>query len=241
MKNIILDIETGSAPAETVLAFLPEIERGRPDTRLKDPEKIAANLAKIEADYEAAKKSAIDRAALNAETGVILAIGWAHFPGQANYFLNEAGDEQGELTMLHQFQGWLMGLNLRDGYTKIFGHNLKGFDIPFLMRRMMKAGIMSHHFREAFFDKKSPRGYHAPWIIDTMEQWALGEYQKKISLNNLAKFFGLEQKTGTGDQFAGWFLGGEKQRALDYLAQDLYLCGSCAKKMGILDAAEDIY
>lgn len=248
MRNIIIDIETGPADEATIMAMMPEIERGKVPANYKDPAKIAEYEAKIEADYQAQKSNYVERAALSAETGIILAVGYGDFPGQTQHIWNDKGDIAGESRLLSELFAILCDLKLKHGCAKLIGHNLKGFDIPFIIRRVMRLGIMDKNWREFFIDAKNPR-YFAPWIVDTMEIWrmGLGQYLYKdgeqsnrmlSSLNYLAKYFGLPEKLGTGDQFAKWFLGGERQKALDYLAQDLMLAGNVALKMGLIDATE---
>lgn len=202
MKYIILDIETGPAPLDAILAMAPEIERGKPDSRLKDPEKVAANMAAIEARYEADKRAVIERAALSAETGLVLAVGTLDDENYEGLYANETNDDASEKACL---QG--MALVLKQAAidnVPVIGHNIKGFDLPFFMRRCWRHGVRFN--RNDIFDGR----YFRRNIVDTMETWAAGEYGRKMSLNNLAKYFGLPEKLGTGDQFAQWWNGGER-------------------------------
>jgi 3'-5' exonuclease len=237
-RNIIFDIETGSGPEDTILQFA-DIQRKPAHKGLKDPEKVAANLAQIEADYEAAKRDFIDRAALNAETGMVLAIGFQENWQSPRIYENNGGNLGGEKLLLEAAFDFIEGCYTDGQYSeglRFIGHNIKSFDIPYLCRRAMRHGIYSERVRYLFWDKATKWKYWHTSIIDTMETWAMGEYGRRISLNGLARYFGLGEKTGTGDQFAKWYLGGERDRAIEYLQQDLALTMGVAIKMGVMDA-----
>jgi hypothetical protein len=209
---ITFDIETGPLSAEELAPYLAEVEY---TGAAKDPAKIEAALVEKRQEF-------IDRAALSAETGRILCIGLRERERVTIYIENPFNDDKGERELLQEF--WL-----REKSFPLVGHNIVNFDLPFLARRSWRLGIRP----ELFWLGK-------PWerkdkVIDTMEVWAAGEYGKRVSLNNLARFFGLEGKTGTGDQFAKWYLGGERDRALDYLKRDLELSHEVAVKMGAVN------
>jgi 3'-5' exonuclease len=207
MNYIILDIETSAKPESELK--LPEFEASKV---LKDPEKIKADIEKKKQDY-------LDEGALHAERGYVLAIGL--FKKDGNTIILEGKPEAQILEDLWKIY------DSSDGCF-IIGHNLKGFDIPFLVRRSW------------LNDVKVPFGvingrYLGNRFIDTMELWACGNYRETISLNNLALAFGLPGKTGNGKDFAKQYLKGgeEKKKALDYLKNDLMMTHSVAVGMGI--------
>jgi predicted PolB exonuclease-like 3'-5' exonuclease len=178
---------------------------------LKDPEKIKADLENKKQDY-------IDESALFAERGYIVVIG-IFDEARKTTFLE--GDEK---TILKAF--WKLW---SDTTGAVIGHNIKGFDIPFLMRRSWLNGI------------PAPAGvirgrYLTDRIIDTMELWSCGNYRETISLNNLAIAFGLPGKNGNGKDFAGqYMLGGDyRKKALEYLKNDLFLTHTVALGMGVV-------
>lgn len=226
-RNIIFDIETGAADDETVMSMAPVFEA---PANLKDPEKIASAI-------QAKMDEWMDRAALNAETGIVLAIGFQE-DGQSPRILENAdGTLMGEKTLLinaFEFIESCYSGEWHDADPRFIGHNIKSFDIPYLCRRAMRHGIYNERVRYLFWDKATKWKYWQPHIVDTLETWAMGEYQRRISLNGLARYFGLGEKTGTGDQFAKWYLGGERDRAIEYLQQDLALTYGVAMKMGII-------
>lgn len=226
-RNIIFDIETGSADDETVMSMAPAFDA---PGNIKDPEKIAAAI-------QAKMDEWMERAALNAETGIVLAVGFQEDGQSPRIYENKQGTLFGERMVLDAafefIESCYTGGQYSDG-LKFIGHNVKSFDIPYLCRRAMRHGIYNERVRYLFWDKATKWRNWQPHIIDTMETWAMGEYQRRISLNGLARYFGLGEKTGTGDQFAKWYLGGERDKAIEYLQQDLALTYGVAMKMGIV-------
>src|ERR1019366_6080516 len=110
MKHIVFDIETVPQDEAKLLALAPEFTAA---ANLKDPDKIAASIAKKRADYLA-------DAALNWKPAEVVLIG--------------AGDDEGffpytartEKILITDFLG-MLAAELADG-TVIGGHNVKGFD-----------------------------------------------------------------------------------------------------------------
>lgn len=72
------------------------------------------------------------------------------------------------------------------GYT-LCGHNIKGFDIPVLARRMLINQVLPLPKILQVYDKK-------PWEIpfkDTMELWRFGDFKNYTKLVLLAKLFDI--------------------------------------------------
>lgn len=207
MNYFIFDIETSAKPQDQLK--LPEFEASKV---LKDPEKIKADIEKKKAEW-------IDECALYADRGYILAIGLMKNDGT---IVTLHGIAESEL-----IQGFWGAYKADDGM--ILGHCIKSFDLPFIIRRSWMNGIAvpPSIFRGRYFNER---------IFDTMEQWACGNYQERISLDNLAKAFGLPGKNGNGKDFASQYLaGGEsKQKAIEYLLNDLRMTQTVAEAMGII-------
>jgi len=74
------------------------------------------------------------------------------------------------------------------GRKYIGGHNIKEFDIPFIIKRAL---INDHPIPELFqISNKKP--WELKQFVDTMEMWALGSYQNKwTSLRRLCGVFDL--------------------------------------------------
>jgi hypothetical protein len=202
LKYTICDIETSARP-ESELVF-PTFE---PSKVLKDPEKINADLAKKKAEF-------IETCALRAEHGKILVIGLLDHTGQDMIL---EGDER---EVLQQFWASYVA-----SHHLIVGHYIKGFDIPFIVRRSWMLGVIV------------PQGvmegrYLNHRFFDTMEAWQLGT-RDTISLDNLSKAFGLSGKNGNGKDFASLYQT-DKAKAFEYLRNDLQLTRDVAKKMRLI-------
>lgn len=205
-KFLIVDIETSAKPANEL--NIPEFE---PSKVLKDPEKIMA-------DVEKKKKEWLDEAALHAERANVLVIGYLNDEGETMFIEGE------EPVILKQF--WNLYAQTS---CNIIGHFIKGFDLPFLIRRSWLTGVRppSSIIRGRYFCDR---------IVDTMELWACGEYRKTIGLNDLCRAFGINGKNGHGKKFGEIYRAGgkDKEMALEYLANDLLITKQCAEKMGAI-------
>lgn len=250
MKFIAFDIETQGIrdaalaltepfkPFEPLPPFDPKaVKVGN----LKDPDKIAAKIRAEEEAYPQRVKEhedayerarleyqskVISRAALNALTGRVVAIGIKTaeeekiLSGEESDFLKEFWEFVG--THTENFVGW----------------NINGFDIPFLVRRSWKLGvIVPNIFSGRYIDKR---------FIDLMEVFACGEYGYKAKLDDVAQFLGVQGKYDgdcTGEAFAEKFLSGdpvEKTQAEEYLKCDIRATWAIAEKLFPSGKSEEV-
>lgn len=203
---IIFDCETAAAPDDVLDKLKPVFE---PDGRLKDPIKIAADLA----DKEAAWK---EKAALSALTGQILAIG---------YIQTDTGPPPGifeghEAEILRDFWNmWLIG-------GKLIGFAIKHFDVPFIVMRSRIQQV------DVPNDIMEGRYLSHRWI-DLQELWCLFQKDTKgHSLDAVCRACGLGQKNGDGADFAKLWRT-DKPRALAYLYNDLAMTLALAKRLAV--------
>ena len=204
--HYILDIETRSLPPEKLAEIMPVFEAAK---NLKDE-------LKIEADIAAKKQSWLDSAALEAHRAELLAIGILM---------------DGEYTIMHGMGERLMLAGLRDFAVKyaertVVGHNLLGFDIPILVKRMLCHGITP----PKPWTDCTP--WKASWAFDTMTYWSMGgrDSRDRISLDMLAWALGVGRKTGSGADFAALYAE-SKEKAVEYLKNDLKLTEGCYQKL----------
>jgi len=143
--RLFFDIETLANPENCALMPEPVIEA---PSNYKDPEKISQYIAE---KTEAAKSSAIEKAALDPDYGKILSIGYATSPdgpikvliaGEI-YFaeLDPNGSARTEYVFTEQdlITEFWKALAFCNGNA--VGYNILGFDIPYIMRRSMALGI----------------------------------------------------------------------------------------------------
>lgn len=258
---IVFDIETGPQPKETLRQMMaPEeppfdpksIKPFDPDGvkygNIKDPVKRAEKLedcrkkheddsANAERNYETKRaekrvqyeKDFIDGAALNAMTCRILAIGYRPCGGQA-VVKHGDGSHEAEAELLKHF--WSIASRMSQDGGLLIGHNCKGFDLPRIIQRSWL-----HHIEPTvrLLDKSR---YWAPFIVDTMELWQLGNRMERfVSLDALARYFGVGAKNGDGALFSKMFLSAdpaERQKAIEYAANDVEMNFQVAVRMGVL-------
>lgn len=245
----------------------PDLQPFSPDAvkvgNLKDEakirEKISAARASHESDYEAGKAahladwerkraeyyaSAKSRAALAAETGQVLAIGFASHEQIAAkqacsaenpssicdlILIDHAGQDakQGEAGLLQRFWGRYSKC-VAVGATMI-GFNSHGFDLPFLMRRSWLLGVS---VPTGVLDKGR---YWNPILVDLLAIWKCGQMggaNGSISLNRLALALGLEGKIGNGADFARLWAE-DRIAAIDYARRDILITHAVATAMGV--------
>lgn len=123
----------------------------------------------------------------------------------------------------------LAGVVLRhaDSYP-ICGFNIKGFDIPFAVRKFWMCGCRIPK-------SISSGGKWGPWdklnVVDLMETWSLGD-RSFISLDAVCKYLGIPSKTGSGALF--WKMWDEDPaQAIAYNVGDLMRTALVADRLGV--------
>ena len=222
--SISWDIETGALPDEKLKKLYKEKTADEfaadCDKRWK-PETIAAKYEEYKISGWAEFK---DRAALSAVTGQIVAIGLKSEKGTKIL----AGDES---DIIKAF--WSLYEKATAARRRMIGHNITGFDLPFLVRRSFILGITSP-------GGLLERGrYWSETFTDTMTVWGCGNSQDRISLHNLSTAMGGNGKPDdcTGATFALLYRSGnpeDKAKAEKYLINDLDMTWTVAERMGLL-------
>jgi len=252
---ITFDIETGALPWEQLVKLCPtfDAEATIPDPgefdpasvkvgNLKDAAKIAAKVDEARAAHEEQRRTLYHRrkhaanqhvaafqskAALDATTGRVLAIGVLHAGSSVDPKMVECW-VGGEADILEAF--WRLASSSLDLGVTMCGHNIHGFDLPFLVRRSWILGIDVP-------DKVHNGRYWDAIFIDTMRRWQLGG-RDMVGLDPLCKAFGTEGKAEGmgGADFDKFFHGtpDERQKALDYLRQDVIATRRLADSLQIL-------
>jgi len=204
------DTETCSLPESELRAIMPPFDPDSVKTgNIKNPELIAAKIADSKAAYEA---DYMENAALDPLTGRVLCIGLL------------LGDK---FTLLDLPDEWQLLSEFWLRYVipgrRMIGFNVFLFDLPFLIRRSWKHSI------QIPIGLRKGR-YWNDDFVDLREQWQLGDRQAHGSLDSIAKHLGVGAKTGTGKDFAKlWET--DRQKAVDYLKNDLRLTAAIAKRM----------
>lgn len=213
MRYAVFDVETAPLSDEQIRQFMPKFEA---PGNYKDTEKVAAYIADKEKEW-------LGRAALSALTGKVLAIGVKYHDGSIDIIGANPGHDD-EAHILTWFWRYFTHTTMASYWI---GHNIIGFDLPFLCRRSMLLGV------------KVPRSiiygrYFDNRFKDTMDAWSFGNREDRISLDNLAKALGVGSKSGSGADFARLWAT-DKPEAIAYLEHDLNLTMKCAERMGMIE------
>jgi len=262
MQHLVFDIETAPEPNEILEGLFTfdestvknyhlltaEFDPGEVKLgNMKDPAKIEAKIEAERQKFETAKESVAsnidtarseawqtfrDRAALSPLTGRVIAIGcW--IPNVHDICVNYAVEEAGIVSEMELIERFLNSADavLSDGGSLV-GHNIIGFDLPFILRRGLKYG-----FRPPKTITNALAQYRPTNLIDTMREWQFGNrYEGFVKLDQLAAFFGTRRKTGNGADFHKKFFGTpeEREEALEYCINDVLMTAEIAAKMGLV-------
>lgn len=222
MTHLFCDIETvpGQAPglADELAATI------KPPGTLRKPESIAA----WERDEKpAAVAEAVAKTSFDAAYGQIVVISWAVDDGPTEWLAVKSLDLQQEREMLRLFFATLRGLHGGNHGTRptLVGHNLAGFDLPFIWRR-----AVVHRVRPPLWFPRNPK----PWtdaIADTMRMWA-GD-RDGITLDKLCKTLGVPGKDGgpTGADVWPMVQAGRMDEVVEYCRADVERTRACYRRM----------
>lgn len=250
---LVFDIETGPLPLDQLRAIMapPEITPFDPSRiapfdpnsvkygNLKDPQKRAEKLRECEdahaamvaaapVEHERTQREArekyeadfISHAALDATSGRVLAI--IYVVGDADPTIDADEDEA---AMIGRF--WNAFLWSVENKSRMAGHNVKGFDLPFLIRRSWVLGVPVPEsvIRENRFWN--------PIFADTMEIFGCGQYGFRISLDNLCRALGLDGKNGSGAMF-GELWEHDREAAVNYAVNEGHIHRNVAVRLGVV-------
>jgi DNA polymerase elongation subunit (family B) len=208
----VWDIETAPLPEETLRAQMPAFKAA---ANLKDP-------AKIEADIEEKKAKYIAQAALSPMSGRVIAVGFLHYNGTKQLIHGE--DEK------YVLEQTCAVLNERIGdRVRCVGFNIHGFDLPFLRFRAMVHGI-----KTPLWTTYNGRSFWSSHFRDLLPELVMGRDFAGYNLNAVCKAMGLPGKTGDGAFFYEQYKA-DKQKALDYLENDLKATEALGKRMGVIE------
>ena len=201
----VFDIETGPLPDDEIRKIAPPFDPESVRTGNMGIEKSAEKIDGVRRNYFNGIKR---KAALHAEYGRVLAIGWE---SDGNTVVQIADEK----TMLKNF--WDASDETHHAQGKWVGFNVFHFDLPFLIRRSIINGVTVPRGLQP----KNNRYYPDFWV-DLMQCWQAGDYRETISLDRFAKALGHGGKNGSGSAFAET-LKNDESAAIAYLENDLLL------------------
>jgi len=210
MGLLYIDIETLPVMDERKVELFDA--RIKPPGNIKKPESIQKWLDDESNKTEARKKTSFDGA-----WGSVLCIGYALDDGAVDCIYHAK-----EIDVLTDFKELLSNGNKTS--HKMVGHYVKGFDIPFLSKRMLIHGL----------GPIFPFGAK-PWDVNascTGEMFS-GDPRNIPSLDTLCCAFGIETPKGDldGSMIYQAFLDGKINEIIDYCKRDVETTRSVYLKM----------
>lgn len=195
------------------LETLPDLSDGAKD-RIKETLKAPGNYSKPDSIAKWIEDNADDawrKTSFDGGYGSVCVIGYAIDDGAVTTII--ADNEADALSAF--FDDTLRGPIVSP--IEWVGHNVLGFDLPFLWKRTVINRINVHNF----IPKDARHG--GGKVFDTMQAWA--GYKDRVSLGTLAKILGLSNHKGDFDGsmvYDAW-VAGERQKVADYCGQDVEL------------------
>ena len=224
--KIYLDIET--LPT-TDAAFIADIANGiAPPGNISKPESIAAWNAekKPAAVNEAVKKTSFDGL-----YGSIACICWAYGDNSV-WFTDPCASEEEKL---FDFFRDVDAMAKNMGEVQFIGHNIAGFDLPFLKHRAIIHGIKPPHVLMRAMAAKA-------WdstIGDTMLMWSQ-DREKRVSMDKLCKAFGIPGKGDFDGSMVAETWPVDPQKVIDYCIDDVKRTREIYKRLTFSQQAEII-
>lgn len=133
-----------------------------------------------------------------------------------------------EKKLLQEFAG-LLSSHYNSPNDSLCGHNIKGFDLPVLCRRMIINGIELPAALDLYGRK--------PWEInhvDTMELWRFGDFRYFVSLKLLCAALGIPSPKDDidGSQVGSiYYETGDVERIARYCEKDVKACADVLMAM----------
>ena len=216
-RCLFIDIETVSEKSE--YSLLSDEKKALWKTKAQLIQKTSANEQK-EDEIASLYQS---KAGIFAEFAkvVCISMGFLSFDGEDPLKIrikSIAGED--EHRILSDFSRILVNHYNDPENSRICGHNIKEFDIPFICRRM----VINQIRFPAILDVSGKKPWQTTHLLDTMDMWRFGDYKNYTSLNLLAGTLGISSPK---DDIDGSMVGplfweeGDIDRIVNYCQKDV--------------------
>lgn len=212
--NLYLDIETLPTNDPEVIAEIAAAIK--PPANYSKPETIAKWM---DENKEAAIKEAVHKTGFSGMYGSIACICYA-FDDEKVFSVD---CREGEARMLEQLYSHvydMAGIKTHDGLVQqpitLVGHNIIGFDLPFIKHRSIILGVIPPLGMRKSFDAK-------PWsneVADTMLMWS-ADKEKRASMDKLCRAFGIPGKGDFDGSMVAETWPVDPQKVIDYCKNDV--------------------
>ena len=216
VSPIIVDIETAGLP--NAADYLDPVV---PDARLKDPEKIKADIA----DKEAAR---VQKLALDWNVGRIVAMGWWIKGGIAP--VHVCIHEADEAAALEAF--WRHSRN-----RTIVGYNVKGFDLKFMIQRSRYLGVA---YPMLDLGKYTRKGIVDLFLELTFNDGTYDQGAMRRTLHAFCRRFGIPVNDSiNGKDIPALVAAGEWEKVSAHVTSDVEVTVALSRKLGVLQPARE--
>lgn len=203
--TIFMDLETLPCSDDAVIADLAKTIA--PPATHKKQETIDKWM---EENKESALKDLVARTSFDGMYGRVACIAWACDDGEIHSTL----PDDSESKAIERFYDYISF----DASSNAFcGHNLHGFDLPFLKHRSIILGIRPPGSLLKAMNAKA-------WddcIVDTMLSWSQDK-QKRASMDKLCRVLGIDGKGDfDGSMVADEWKNGSKEKVISYCCDDV--------------------
>jgi hypothetical protein len=214
VSPIIVDIETCGLPNAA-----DYLEPCQPDKRLKDADKIKADIAEKE-------QARLEKLALDWNVGRIAALAWWT-------------EEQGTAVRICQddyAEKWALGEFWRESkHRTIVGFNIKGFDLRFMVQRSRYLGVP---YPMLDFSKYSRRGISDLYLDLTFGDGTYDQGAMRRTLKAFAKRFGIPvDDIVNGAEIPALVAAGDWDQVEAHVTSDVMLTVALAQKLGVVNAS----
>ena len=139
--------------------------------------------------------------------------------------IDEDGNEQSEKKALGDFLKFMQPFDPE--VDELVGHNIVGFDLPFIFQRCLVHCISARPFVNL-------GEYNVRGVFDTMRQWWLGDRRSRVSLDDIAWALGIESsKTADveGSKVFDLYQAGKLSEIREYNLNDVRLTRKIYERM----------
>lgn len=182
MKPFFFDLETIPAQDPAVKAEIAASITA--PGQFKKPESIAEWLKE---NRDQAAEAEWLKTSFDGGVGQIVCIGWADGDGEAHSYIADDLSRDAERSIIEDFFCALVGA----GPRTLVGHNIIGFDLPFLWKR-----CMVHNIKPPALFPRNPK----PWAETVQDTMLLWDSQQRAggSMDRLCRLLGIPGKGDFG-------------------------------------------
>jgi len=222
MNKLFLDLETCNATSDIAKELIAE--NIKPPGAIKKPESL---LKWHDEKKPQAILDAIGKTGLNGLYGEIVCIGYAVDDNPVETISRDVGGSEKEL--LTSFFDALVVNNGVNFNPQWVGHNIAGFDLPFLFKR-----LLINNVKPSIYVPKNPTAWSKD-VFDTLYE-VTGKNMAGGTLDAISRLLGLGHKTDgmSGSDVNQYWLDGRINEISEYCANDVNLCREIYKRINFI-------